>query len=715
MNPIPSPEVAKESLIDRLRTLAPEKLRDAVKAMTTGDLEELITKMESTREVPEIFRDASARDLIDRRITELAGVSDDTRTKWQVLKAKIEGNTEGLKQEAEKSVLRQIIEKGGPTAVVAGIGVAILAFFGVKWAKALKEGGVLNFAKEHPIFLAFLSALGVSAGYTAIEYFKQNEHGITEHIKWLSAQSGKPLQETAITVAEKVKDGIREFGADTLDNLNKGIVWALDGTVDEETGVVTLPRSTLRPMALVAYQAVSRLSGGGYLVQKIFPWLGVERKLDALLSETDRAVSLSNEQRHMADKARRASSLMKEQFHNGVLPREKTRELQGLLDELAPELGMTPDEAKRRGILASKGDTETMCKDLAAAERKAIELNGQQSENYKRHRDALKHILKEANDNIAKGNIPAGESPTSYKRKVLADIQVKAQAYTDELRKNKLAMGNELAQAYDFHAKNHLDARIGNIAQINERVERLGFKMMRTTAGRWAVRGFIGYSCLPVVMEGMSALSHGLNTKEGQVAAKAFRNDLISVGGGFIPVVGEALDFYSAISGKDLNGRELSAGNRVLMATMGTLGTASIALGFFTGGASIVAFRGLRASLAGTKAWRVVRAAKSVARVTDSAADIAKTAKAGERAAESVRALSTVTDFQRAAARARSIVHTAQRGVQTYVYGHLGFQLICGAVELYSSGEAMFEKGKEKAIQGVDAVEKFIGGQTQAA
>lgn len=718
MNPPLSPEVAKESLIDRLKTLAPEKLRDAVKAMTSGDLEELIARMESTREVPEIFRDASARDLLDRRITELGGVSDDTRSKWQVLKATIEGKTEGLKEEAEKSVMRQIIEKGGPTAVIAGIGIAILAFFGVKWAKELKEGGVLNFAKEHPVFLAFLSALGVSAGYTAIEYFKQNEHGITEHIKWLSAQSGKPLTETAVSVAEKVKDGIREFGANTLDNLNKGIAWALGGTVDEETGVVTLPHSTLRPMVIVAYQAGVRRRGGLKIAQKVFSGVLVERKLDAMLREGDIAGSLSNEQRTKADKARRARTLMGEHLKNGYLKPELHRELTGILNELAPELAQDATETRRRSRLTINEQSHEKIKDLDVLERRAAAAYSAEIENYKQKRAALTAAMHDADTAIREGKIPNGMKPEDYRNSVMAEVKEKAKFYQEELTRNKVRLGNEIVAAMEHHYGAKLQAGIGGpLERVTRRFEGFGFRIARSIPGKIAMKGIIGYSFLPVAMEGMSALSHGLNTKEGQAAATAFRNDLISAGGGFIPVVGEALDFYSAISGKDLNGRELSVGNRVLMATMGTLGTASIVAGFFTGGASVVAFRAIRAGVASRRAWQVARVAKGAVKAADSAQDIAKTVKTGEKAAEGMRALAKITDFQKAAARAQRVVHTAQRGVQAYVYGHLGYQLTCGAVELYHGGAAMFEQGKEKAIQGVEAVERFIGGTpgTQAA
>lgn len=186
--------------------------------------------------------------------------------------------------------------------------------------------------------------------------------------------------------------------------------------------------------------------------------------------------------------------------------------------------------------------------------------------------------------------------------------------------------------------------------------------------------------------------------------------DWLQVGGGFVPVVGELIDFNAAFTGKDLNGRDLSTEARVTNGVMGTLGAASIGLGFFTGGLSIVAFRGIRTAIAGRRAWQVARATQTVARTARTADQINTTAQAGRSAANAVDAFAATNRAATGVQFAQRAVRTGQRAMQVYVYGHLGIQLTSTVSEWVVNGAETLEAGRQRAFAGINAAERMITG-----
>lgn len=718
--------VERLPLLEILRDLTPEKLREQVRSFTGQQLEQLIAEMERTREVPEIFRSAHAQELVDRRIHELKDVRGETRARWEKLKGKVGGVAGQVEEKAEQRFLEKLLDKGGGWAVLGTVGITLLAWLGVKWAKKIKERGFLKSAiegvKEHPIFALFLAALGVGVSAKALEYFRENHDGIVDHIEGEAAQTGRSPEAIARNLGDQARDIVQNIGTATVDAFVRGIATIFGGTVDPETGMITLPHSTLRPPVIIAFQAGYRRRGGPRILQKAFSAFAVESKLNSIIREQQSAAHLSNENRMLADKARRARELMHVETGR-PLSGPESKELRTLLGDLDPVLKL-PEvqiETQRRrkarilGPIRERIESEDITR-LKTAERHCDTLYRQEMEEFNRTKQVLTGHLDRLDSDIREGKIGATENARD---RALGEMKTSMEHYEAELVKKKLAATNEFVDIANEHVRHRVNTQVGGyrLEGAARGMEHVGVRIGQTRGGRLAVKGLIGYSFLPLAAEIASAAAHGeltLASERGRVVAR----DVGEAVGGFIPIVGEAMDFRAAFTGKDTNGRALSTGARVTAGVMGTLGTASLVLGVFTGGLSVVGFRAIRGLAAGRKAWKVARVVKGATKGADTAAEIANAAKKGEKAVEAAQQLSRTakfTDTQRRLLKARGLVHMAQRGMQVYTYGHLGYQLVTGPMVIWQQAGEAVEAGKEWTIEKIDAAEEFVTGHAPEA
>jgi len=240
---------------------------------------------------------------------------------------------------------------------------------------------------------------------------------------------------------------------------------------------------------------------------------------------------------------------------------------------------------------------------------------------------------------------------------------------------------------------------------VAKKAESTGTTIKKLPGGKYAIGAITGYSFLPLALQGMTAMRAGA---EGEAAKKAFQNDLIEAGSGFIPVVGEAMDIRAAVMGTDLNGRELSTAQRVTSGVMGGLGAISLALTPFTGGLSVIGFRGLRGLFAGSKAVKVAKLADKGITVAGATEDSIKTIRTGEKNLEVLQKMATVTKTQERARRAKNFVQNAQRTMQVATYAHLGWEVCTGVATIYEEGSTLVETGMKKAGEAIDVAEAFV-------
>ena len=707
------------ALLRQAETLAPAQVKEWVKTLTGQQLDQLMVKMDTDRAVPEVFKSADVMAALEARMEQL-GVS---RDKLTALRTQVEETAGGVSQKAEDAFKAELFKKGGGLAVLGTVAISVLSWLGFKKFKKLKESltakGFLRTAAEsaieHPILAVFLTALGIRAGTDAYKYFTENREAIETHVAKEAEKSGKPAEDIAKSLAERARDVVTTGADQGLRGIVKGLTYAFGGNYDEETGVVTLPHSTLRPPVIVAWQAGVRRNGTG-LIQKGFSRFVVEDRLQTLLKETRNVqVQHSELALHKRQAAARALELLKQ----GALPGGGAdgEELDRIFRMLETELQLDPAKAVHE-VRTNRADVEKRVTDIQDQMQKYLKS---EAADFKTARGEVQNIMYEADQKIAKGE--HGSSVDDLRNEAVRKSKDATLCHQQALADQKIAFGkqlegalNDVAVSMDDHLGGALDKRHGGADGISRTLEgavngtqKLGYSFVKVPGGKWVMRSVVGYSFLPLAMEGIAALRPG---EEGEAAKKAFALDAGEAVGGFIPGVGEFLDFKSAIMGTDLNGRELGTWDRVVAGTMGTLGTASIVAGFFTGGTSIVAFRALRGAASGVKAINIARKVDkgiTVAGVT--AKQASKVLKLEERAKDSAQALSKMaklTDAQRVARKVQWGANNLQRVMQVTTYGHLGYQLASGAVSLYENADAAVSQVQQGAVHAIDSAEQFF-------
>ncbi|PIR54185.1 hypothetical protein COU75_02005 [Candidatus Peregrinibacteria bacterium CG10_big_fil_rev_8_21_14_0_10_42_8] len=700
-----TPETLSTSptLLDSLQELSAEQMQERAKEMTALQLDELMSSVEEGSQLPKVFENETVRDELSRRIEEVE-VTEETRTRWEALKTTIDTNNDPLEG---KSFFRKLISKGGVESIMKGIGLSVLAWFGFKHIGKLKGG--VEFAKNHPIITALLSAMGISVGSTAYQYIKGNEGSIVDRIKDEAAVTGKPAEEVARTFGKKLHNMVDN----STTSIAKGVAMIFGGEFNEETGVVTLPGGALlRHPVVTVYKAGKRLD---MTEKRGVSRFVLEKRLDAILQQTQ-IVSAETTTKAAAKKvlAERASKLLKQ----GVLPQGSSREsleldriLKSLtLDitfnasDLAEEVKLRPQEVEAR---------------LKTLESEMHALSQKEAADFRKTKASVSSIMSEAEGKLRAGaDIPGGDVQ-SYKKMILDKVKAATAVYENDMHTKKIAVANQITEAMnslsDIDGKGmaHLDAvskgkTTGILDSTTKRLEVVGMSVRRTTVGRFATNGLIGLSLAPLALEGFAALGPG---EKGNAAKEALKNDLIETGGGFIPVVGEIMDFKAAFSGQDLNGRELTATQRATAGAMGVLGSASIVLGFFTGGVTVVGFRALRGAAAARKAVKIAKLANK-GEQTMSAAKALKVAKAAEKNADVLKKMSKTTKLQRNAQTARRFVRNGQRTVQVATYAHLGMQLTSGAVDLMQKPGEYLDSARQSIHKGIDTASGFVTSKT---
>lgn len=735
-----APEMA--SILQEVAALkSPEPLRERVKQMTSVEFQSLMAEMKQSPDLPKNFAEEGVQKELEDRM-EREGVTQDVRQQWQTLKANIETKKAAAMAGAEKGFVEKMMAKGGGWMVLGSVGITILSWLGFKKAKALKESlktkgylrTAIEGAKEHPIFAAFLGALGLKAGTDAYNYVLNNRDAIEGYIGQHGGKTAEQATIAAMDLAAKVREGAGQAKDFSIKHLVKGLAWATGGTYDEETGVVTMPSllglpATLRPPVVIAWQSGVR-GDVGHRVMKVGHSLYlVENRLQKLVHET--SITTSKVSEASAEKkllAQRALELLKDPTARSGGTNVASGELDRILKVLEPDLqlrqvkpidvtGATPEELNKR--------REHLVAEMEHLSTKEItKFNGVKSD--------ILNIMDKAELDIRKGNYVG--SAADFKASKITEVKEKIKTYTDDLRSQKLGLSNELADVLgDLHerAGAHLDNAPGGgnrlIEQTRRKVESLGYKLSQSLPGKFVTKGIAAYSFLPLAMEATAAMQSG---PEGDAAKKALTkkaliNDGLEAGLGFVPVVGELMDFRAAIMGKDLNGRELSTLQRVTSGAFGTLGTASIALGFFTGGTSIGAFKAFRGAMAAKKALKITDqaaqgiqkvsvTAKSLGVVVDGvrAAETIDTVNHGVKAVDGLRDMYKTTqssgEFLHAAQKLQHIIHGAQNTMQLATYAHLGYEVASGMTTIYGNVEDFVESTKNKVVKGAETVQNFL-------
>lgn len=658
-----------------------------------------------------------AQQGVDQRMAELQmeiGLKGDTKSAHPLEK------TKEIQEQAEKKFVEKLIEKGGGWAVLGSAALAILSFFGFKKAKALRESiktkgylrTAVETAKEHPIFTAFIAALGIKAGFDAYEFVQDNAKPITEAIATKAKEMGVPGTEAAKTLADKVRT-IIGTGVDTgLKATVKGISSVLGGTYDEETGVVNLGGSTLHMPVVTAFEAGFRRRAGNTLLKSSYSRLLIEDRLSGVLRQIKTgSLNAASEQIEKQSYKKLLAERGVELLHKQTMTPDDIAEVERIVGALEPDLKL---EGKAiREVQASPIESEAHLTKLA----QDIEVASvREVEEFKAIKSDIETKLLKAEEDILSGKYRG--SAQEYKSSVISEVNDRIKKHTDTLTAKKIVLAKAYTDAangidehvrYDLDATTHGSGRTGGVLEkTTKTIERAGINVHKLPGGKLAVGAITGYSLLPLALEGMAALRPG---EAGDRAKKAFVVDATEAGIGFIPVVGELNDFRAAIMGTDLNGRELDTWSRVTCGTMGALGTAAIGLGFFTGGTTIIGFKAIRTMVASRRAIKAAKLADKgieTAKVTDKTIDALKAVKKGSGAAEqAMEKMHTVTNLQQKARTAKNYVHNAQRTMQIVTYSQLGCSLVSGVTELYNSAEGVIGTATEKVLKGIDTAEQF--------
>ncbi len=717
----------------------PLTLRERVKTFTDLELNQLMSDIEARKEVADELREKGTEEAIEKRMEELK-VHDDVRSRWESLRTSIPATSETGKK-AEQHFLKEMVDKGGVWAVVGAAAITVLAWLGFKSFKKLRESikqkgylrTAIDSAKEHPIFTALIAALGIKVGTDAYRYMLDNREVIEEKVGEYAGETGKNIMEATNDVAEKIGQGADYLKNQSVRGLAKGLAWALGGKYDEATGVVTMPnkltggQKSIKPPFVTAWQAGVRSEGGSNMVKKAYSLFLVEDRFDAILrqrAKLDANVREANAGLFVS--VQRGKELLAK----GVRPGTGTKESLELQRVLEFAIQADPELQKAKPIEVKTATPDEVGERLKHVEHEMKTFYEQEEiSGFNRTKSAVNRTAKAAELELQSMASPTAR--THLKQDTIAAMQQTIAGYEATVHSRKVRLGQEYAQLLSAneellgeHARHKLNRTSGSDGRIGQTLdttvksaESFGYKVARNPLGKWAVIGISGYSLAPLALQGVAGLQSG---KEGEAARTALMYDAGEAVGGFIPGVGEVLDFKAAFTGKDLNGRELDTWQRVTSGAMGTLGAASIAAGFFTGGLTIVGFRAIRGAVAARKAVKVTKLAQAgieTAGVTKKtlkaieAADVtATTAKALDKAKDSAKTLETMlelTDVQRKARRIQNFIHNGQRTMQVVTYAHLGQQVFSGLSCIYGNADAFINNAFDGAASGVQSVVDF--------
>lgn len=704
-----------ETLLDEMKELTPDAMRAKVKAFTSEQLDRFVDDMNGAKEMPAMFEEAEMQDAVAKRMEEV-DVSLDTKDKWNALRSKVGEKSPVISAEAEESFLNTLKEKGGMSYYAGVAAITVLSWFGFKKASALKSSlkgkgflrTAIEGAKEHPIFTAFLAALGIGAGKMTLDYFTKNKaakdyltdnkDAIEAEIKAEAERTGEDVETVALSFGDKLKT-ILSKGADLGSKaLVVGISTVFGGTYDEETGVVTLPHSSMRPPVVIAWQAGRRR-------RSAFSSLLIEDRLKTIVKQTQVVTKeAKNVSGHKQKLAARALELMQGGTMRNA-PVKESMELERILGVLEKDLNLDGTKPIKEAVDYTPADAEKRVQALAD------EMERQHKTEVKDFNDTKKKVFDQMDS--AEKQIAAGAGNADViRRDTMEKAKKEMTDYNDGLKAEKLALGEQLGDALS-----NLDTQVtqqsgpkGKTAKTLEwatkKAESVGCGMRKVPGGKFVVGAITGYSFLPLALQGMAAA--GREGAEGEAAKKAFQNDLMEAGGGFIPVVGEYLDIKSAVTGTDLNGRELSTTQRVTAGVMGGLGTVSLALTPFTFGLSAIGFRALRGAVAVGKTVKVANNLRKGINVAGATNDSIKAIRAGEKNLQLLKNMATVTKAQQHARRAKNFVQNAQRTMQLYTYSMLGYEVATGVATIYESGSDLVSAGVEKANAAIDTATNFV-------
>ena len=714
----PQEIMGNSALLDQLSKLNPEQTRDRVRGLTGSQLDDLVANIE-TDTVPRAFADSQVREALDQRLAQV-DVKEETKAKWQELRSTVASHAAEAEEAAEAKFNKELYKKGGFAAVMAVAFTSLLAFFGFKKAKAIKEKGIFRSAiegtKEHPILAALLAGMGVATGTAAYNYIKHNQGSIVDRVKDEANKTGKPVDEIAHTWGEKLHRIVGDSAEATLPAISMGVATVLGGKYNKETGVVTMPGGNFfyHP-AISAYKAGIRRDGGPKFLRAGVSTFVVQRRLEAIIQQTQ-IVTAGSQKEFAAKKvlAKRATTLM----NQGIDPRDATRasnELDRILKTLSPDMKIKASDVIEEVRLRPR-ELENKLKGLTS---EMGSLSKREIPDFRSAKSGVTRIMNDAETKIRNNDFDGDLE--GFKKETLRNARERMDLYHQSVGTKKVALASQVEHVMneiggvDGKGRAHLDSIVaGRKTQILQgtvtKMEKFGITMGKSRVGGYATKLVMGYMALPLALEGLAALAPG---EKGKAAKEALKNDAIEMGSGFIPVAGEIMDFRAAFMGTDLNGRELGTGQRIMAGTMGVLGSASIVAGFFTGGLSVVGFRALRGGVATFRAARFARKVNKGIEVM-SAAKALKIAKKSGKNAEVLRNMTKTTNLQRRARKVQTIVRNAQRTVQVVAYGHLGVQLVSGVVNLLSGASGLAESAHKKLHGGIDAAETFVKGHSSA-
>lgn len=695
-----------------------QTLRERVQQMTAGELQTLVEEMNGVKEMPKIFQSPEMQSALDQRLAE-TGVKLESNSKLQEFKTQFETAKGAALDTAEKSFLKEMMEKGGVWTVIGGAAITLLSWLGFKKAKALRESfktkGYLRTAvegaKEHPYFAAFIAALGIPASFAAFKYLQNNAEPITEAIGNKAKEMGIPQAEATKQLAHKAREVLGNGMDQGLKKTIIVITGVLGGSYDEETGVVTLGHSLMHSPAIVAYEAGFRRRAGEGLMKSKYSRFLIEDRFSAIMRGTGEAIDATSEA--MIPKRQLAARGL-ELLTNPVLSADGEAEVGRIVAALGPDMGLDGKAIERVKVSPQEAG-----KHLDALETKMKQQHVEEIKGFNGLKNQIENKLFEAESNIRKKEFPG--TLNQYKEGVVNEINNLTKAFNDDVAAKKLSIGknmedtlNGLRDTIGEHARYQLDSTphggslLGrSMEKVTTIAENTGTVIRKVPGGKFALAGMKCYAFLPLLPlagQGMAALRQG---EAGEAAKKALIIDATEVGVGFIPVVGELNDFRAAFTGKDLNGRELDTWSRVTAGAMGTLGTAALIGGFFTGGATYGGFKLLR--LAGG----AVRGVKAATRATNGIAAVRATGKAldavdsANDATKALKKMYTATSTQKMARGVVSAAHNAQRAMQIVAYTHLGYSLASGAMEIYNTTDNIMQKVSDKVTGGIDTAEQF--------
>lgn len=729
MNNSPS---SSPSVLDRLSSLTDIERRTQVTTLAAVDLKSLLHDIHGKKQMPAMFESPEIQHALEKRMEEL-GITLDTRDQWEALKKTIGTKVEALEDKAEKSFASELMRRAGSWGILGSGLLAVLSWFGFSKAKALRQSigtrgylrTAIEGAKEHPIFAALIAGLGLKVGSEGYQYIHQNMPVLNEYVESVAGKTGRSALEAAEQLAEKMKEAAVSIKDTGIRGLVKGLALATNADYNEETGVITMPnmlfggQKTLAPPFITAWKAGLRREGSHALAKATYSLFFIENRFDAILREA----TIADTRARSADASllmavRRGKELMAKGFRPGSGHPESI-ELERIL-HMAIE--HDPVLRKTTPLDVTKASHAELEQRLTQVETEMDAYFTQKEvKRFKETGDAIRDIAYEAQEKLRTGN--HGGSPENIKKEALQRIREKIDAHAADMNGRKISLGKEYADLLSQqkeslleHAKHKLDTGAGGSAWTErtlesavKKTEGLGYKIS-SKGGKYVVGAITGYSFLPLAMEGLNAMKSG---EDAAAAKKAFALDAGEAIGGFIPGVGEALDFRSAIMGTDLNGRELDTWQRVTAGVMGTLGTASIVAGFFTAGTSVVAWRFIRGGAASLDAARTINRARKGVEVANITAKTVKKIDAAKDSAKALENMFEITTVQRHARRVQNAVHNVQRGMQLVTYGQLGVQIASGINTIYGDAEAFVGNVQEKLAVGADAVHNFATGQSQ--